>query len=76
MSSVQPAAALQPTPHHPSVGIDWTGNDITIEAVADPDVKGVVCHLAYFNRSIVDKLQQGTRVVAHLAGAVSQKGAK
>jgi multidrug efflux system membrane fusion protein len=24
----------------------------------------------------VDKLQQGTRVVAHLAGAVSQKGAK
>ena len=42
-----------------NVGIDWTGNDITIEAVADPDVKGVVCHLAYFNRSIVDKLQQG-----------------
>ena len=36
-----------------------TGNDITIEAVADPQVKGVVCHLAYFNRSVVDKLQQG-----------------
>ncbi len=42
-----------------SVGIDWTGNDITIEAVQDPDIKGVVCHLAYFNRSIMDKLQQG-----------------
>ena len=42
-----------------TVGIDWTGNDISIEAVADPEVKGVVCHLAYFNRSIVDKLQQG-----------------
>jgi CreA protein len=42
-----------------TVGIDWTGNDITIEAVADPAVKGVVCHLAYFNRSVVDKLQQG-----------------
>ena len=41
------------------VGVDWTGNDIAIEAVADPDVKGVVCHLAYFNRSIIDKLQQG-----------------
>jgi len=41
------------------VGVDWTGNDISIEAVADPDVKGVVCHLAYFNRSIMDKLQQG-----------------
>jgi CreA protein len=42
-----------------SVGVDWTGNDIAIEAVADPEVKGVVCHLAYFNRSLLDKLQQG-----------------
>ena len=42
-----------------SVGVDWTGNDITIEAVADPDVGGVVCHLAFFNRSIIDRLQQG-----------------
>jgi len=42
-----------------NVGIDWTGNDISIEAVADPEVKGVVCHLAYFNRSVIDKLQQG-----------------
>ena len=41
------------------VGIDWTGNDINIEAVEDPQVKGVVCHVAYFNRSIIDKLQQG-----------------
>jgi CreA protein len=42
-----------------SVGVDWTGNDIAIEAVADPEVKGVVCHLAYFNRSLIDRLQQG-----------------
>jgi CreA protein len=42
-----------------NVGVDWTGNDIAIEAVADPDVKGVICHLAYFNRSVIDKLQQG-----------------
>jgi len=42
-----------------SVGVDWTGNDIAIEAVPDPEVKGVVCHLAYFNRSVIDKLQQG-----------------
>jgi len=41
------------------VGVDWTGNDIAIESVADPEVKGVVCHLAYFNRSLMDKLQQG-----------------
>src|SRR4051812_27061937 len=42
-----------------SVGVDWTGNDIAIDAVADPQVAGVVCHLAYFNRSFIDKLQQG-----------------
>lgn len=42
-----------------SVGVDWTGNDIAIEAVADPDVEGVVCHLAFFNRSFIDRLSQG-----------------
>ena len=41
------------------VGVDWTGNDIVVEAVADPDVKGVVCHVAYFSRSLIDRLQQG-----------------
>ena len=34
-------------------------DDIAIEAVEDPDVKGVVCHVAYFNRSLIDRLQQG-----------------
>ena len=28
------------------VGVDWTGNDIIVEAVADPQVQGVTCHLA------------------------------
>ena len=42
-----------------NVGVDWTGNDISIEAVADPDVDGVVCHLAFFNRSFIDRLSQG-----------------
>lgn len=41
------------------VGVDWTGNDITVEAVADPEVDGVICHVAYFNRSLIDRLQQG-----------------
>ena len=41
------------------ISVDWTGNDIAIDAVEDPDVKGVVCHLAYFNRSLIDRLQQG-----------------
>jgi CreA protein len=41
------------------VGTDWTGNDIVIEAVNDPDVEGVTCHLSYFSRSILDRLSQG-----------------
>lgn len=42
-----------------NVGVDWTGNDIAIDAMADPEVGGVTCHLAYFNRSFIDRLQQG-----------------
>ena len=42
-----------------NVGVDWTGNDISIDAMADPEVQGVTCHLAYFNRSFIDRLQQG-----------------
>ncbi|TCM78637.1 CreA family protein [Rhodovulum steppense] len=41
------------------VGVDWTGNDIILEAVADPKVKGVTCHIAYFSRSLIDRLSQG-----------------
>jgi CreA protein len=41
------------------VGVDWVGNDIIIEAFEDPKVKGVTCHLAYFDRSVVDRLSQG-----------------
>lgn len=41
------------------VGVDWFGNDIIIESISDPKVKGVTCHLAYFERGIIDRLQQG-----------------
>jgi len=41
------------------VGVDWTGNDIVIEALADPKVPGVTCHLAYFERSLIDRVSQG-----------------
>lgn len=41
------------------VGVDWLGNDILIEAVADPKVKGVTCHVAYFDRGLIDRLQKG-----------------
>lgn len=41
------------------VGVDWMGNDIVIEAITDPDLAGVTCHLAYFERSALDRLSQG-----------------
>ncbi len=41
------------------VGVDWVGNDIIIEAIPDPEVKGVTCHIAYFERSLIDRLSQG-----------------
>ncbi|MDD8023518.1 MAG: CreA family protein [Paracoccaceae bacterium] len=41
------------------VGVDWTGNDIVIEAIEDPKVQGVTCHIAYFDRSLLDRLSQG-----------------
>ncbi|PTX51667.1 CreA protein [Gemmobacter caeni] len=41
------------------VGVDWVGNDIIVEAIPDPKVQGVTCHLAYFDRSLIDRLSQG-----------------
>ena len=41
------------------VGVDWVGNDIIIEALADPEVEGVTCHLAYFERGLIDRLSKG-----------------
>ncbi|MGB3407391.1 MAG: CreA family protein [Jannaschia sp.] len=41
------------------VGVDWVGNDIIIEAISDPKVEGVTCHIAYFDRSLIDRLSQG-----------------
>ncbi|MCR8546285.1 CreA family protein [Salipiger sp. P9] len=41
------------------VGVDWTGNDILIEAIADPKVAGVTCHVAYFDRGLIDRLSKG-----------------
>ena len=41
------------------VGVDWVGNDIVIEAIADPKVQGVTCHIAYFERGLIDRLSKG-----------------
>jgi CreA protein len=42
-----------------NVDVDWLGNDIIVEAIADPDVKGVTCHVSYFERGLIDRLQKG-----------------
>jgi CreA protein len=55
LTAPAPAAAKQIG----RVGVDWIGNDIVIEAIDDPKVEGVTCHVAYFDRSIIDRLQQG-----------------
>ncbi|MFC0805945.1 CreA family protein [Sinorhizobium meliloti] len=41
------------------VGVDWLGNDIKIDAVSDPKVTGVTCHVTYFDRSVIDRLKNG-----------------
>jgi CreA protein len=41
------------------VGVDWLGNDILIEAIKDPKISGVTCHVAYFDRGLIDRLQKG-----------------
>ncbi|MBM2291302.1 CreA family protein [Sulfitobacter pseudonitzschiae] len=41
------------------IGVDWAGNDIVIEAIPDPEVTGVTCHIAYFDRGLIDRLANG-----------------
>ena len=38
---------------------DWTGNSIVVEAVADPKVQGVTCHISRFSRGLIDRLRKG-----------------
>jgi len=38
---------------------DWTGNRIVVEAIADPKVQGITCHLTHFDRSVIDRLRKG-----------------
>lgn len=41
------------------IGVDWIGNDIIVEALPDPGVEGVTCHITYFDRSVIDRLKNG-----------------
>lgn len=42
------------------VGVDWLGNDIVVDAVSDPKVTGITCHVTYFDRSVIDRLRKET----------------
>ena len=57
------ALAAAPVPLHAEevgqVGVDWLGNDIIVEAITDPKVTGVTCHISYFDRGIIDRFQKG-----------------
>ena len=46
------------------VGVDWLGNDIIVEAIKDPKVEGVTCHVSYFDRGVIDFAEgHGSRIV-------------
>lgn len=53
------AASAAPAEEVGKVGVDWFGNDIVVDAVHDPKVKGVTCYLASFSRGMIDRLQKG-----------------
>ncbi len=38
---------------------DWTGNAIVVDAIPDPKVEGVTCHITHFDRSLIDRLSKG-----------------
>lgn len=38
---------------------DFAGNEIKIEALSDPKVEGVTCHLSHFDRGFWDRVSKG-----------------
>lgn len=42
-----------------AVSNDWTGNEVKIQALADPKVDGVTCHMSHFDRSFLDRIGNG-----------------
>jgi CreA protein len=38
---------------------DWSGNGIVVEAIEDPKVKGITCHISHFERGVIDRLRKG-----------------
>jgi CreA protein len=58
---------------------DWTGNKIIVEAIPDPKVQGITCHVTRFDRSLFDRLSKGkwfedpsnTSIACRQTGAVT-----
>jgi CreA protein len=38
---------------------DWSGNEIVVEAIEDPEIKGITCHVTHFERGMIDRLRKG-----------------
>lgn len=38
---------------------DWTGNGLIVDAIPDPKVEGVTCHIVRFSRSLIDRVSKG-----------------
>ncbi len=38
---------------------DFVGNEIKVQALADPEVSGVTCHLSHFDRGFWDRVSKG-----------------
>ena len=38
---------------------DFYGNEIKVQALTDPKVEGVTCHLTYFDRGVLDRMAKG-----------------
>ncbi|PWC34456.1 CREA protein [Azospirillum sp. TSO35-2] len=61
-AGLAPALSARPAAADAVIGRfsnDWTGNGLEIQAVEDPKVKGVTCHLVDFDRSLIDRLSKG-----------------
>jgi CreA protein len=38
---------------------DWLGNEIKVEALKDPKVEGITCHMSHFDRGFWDRVSKG-----------------
>lgn len=56
LAAASPAAAQEEVGEFSN---DWTGNELKVIAMEDPEVEGVTCHIVHFDRSVIDRLRKG-----------------